>query len=681
MPATFIKRTVSPLRFEPLQPDPDDILCPGSDTEDTLQGHEAKRRRIEQAGEDYLRGKPLYIASASLRGPFFTGWSNPPPPRKRRPEKVNESRRRVSRQGSRSATGSLRPWTAQGHQDAPIEISSHETEASLLTPATHSRQESTNDHINIYQAGPQPSKGPPIQVGEQVRADITRHRPSPATSTSPDRTKQPKPVNVRTSIGPEHDWLKFTTRNTGLPKRSSTSPTPVARPRLSSISRDNQKAQKRAKKVSQAAAERTHDDQGFLEAEKLSNATIVRTRESVPITDEPVCQSDNSVPVPATLLGTKLKSERSPHVLPPSTNLPEFEYHRRSREHSRSPERRSFKEDLEAAKKKARAEKRWRLSFTSGSVKGRNPKGSSANSRLSQSVEHSSNEVTKPTKESIPEQPEETKPGRIEVLPEAQIVQDAAFKMPSGLSTGVLETDKLPIQDPRSEDGDSYLGLSTQAAMLKAQDTFQNDLVSSTDKRDERMIPRCQVQHVHDAVDDGSHAAVDPDHTVPGTKFQTPQKDNEPTNTQAMIDAMSPFAQTTIRKGPSPVRRCSSTPSGSRRSSLSPAAPNFDNTSLSMSTSPSPTPAHKPAPIPLSALSKPTSSVTSFSIAPNGTMTEVFQQDRQLPQDYMMGDMDLNAAIEEAGSFLGEWNLERETRNQERSIGSKASMVTASRSH
>ncbi|KAL8997970.1 MAG: hypothetical protein Q9169_002892 [Polycauliona sp. 2 TL-2023] len=643
MPATFVKRTVSPLRFDSLRADPDDVLCPGSDAEDTLEGHEAKRRRVEQAGEDYLRGKPLYIASARLKGPFVSGWNIPT--RKRRPEKANEARGRVSRQGS--AIDSLKLKRAPGHQDFPIDISSHETESFLLTPATHSRRGSTTEQIIIHQSAPKHPQRLPTKNGKR----ITRHFPSPTASTSPDRTEQLD--RVRPSLPPERDRLKSATGNEESPTRRSVS------------------------------SEAAQINRGLLEAKKLSKAAIVRARESGSVVNEPpIAPPDRPDVVSGVPFGVRIKSERSPHALPPSTNLPGFEYRRRSREVSRTPERRSFKEDLEAAKKKARAEKRWRLSFTaSGSVKNRNPQESSDRPQASQFAEHSSEEIAKPIHESILQQHRGTKTRRIEVLPEAQVVQDPAFKVPSGLSTGILETDKLPIQDPRTEDGDSYLGLSTQAAMWKAQDTFQNDLVSSTNSRLDPTLPGHQNERDHDAVDDRDRNFVEPDHTAPNTRFQTPQKENEPTSTQAMIDAMSPFARTTSQKRPALDRRSSSTPSGSAPSSLSPAAPNFDNTSLSMSTSPSPTPTTKQPPVPLSALSKPASSVTSFSIAPNGTMTEVFQQDRQLPPDYVMGDMDLNAAIEEAGSFLGEWNLEKEARNQGQSTGSKGSTAKASRSH
>ncbi|KAI1745537.1 hypothetical protein F4680DRAFT_402506 [Xylaria scruposa] len=57
----------------------DDIICPGSDDENDEATKAAKQRRYEHYGRRYLQGKPLYILSASLRGPFdkASGWQNP----------------------------------------------------------------------------------------------------------------------------------------------------------------------------------------------------------------------------------------------------------------------------------------------------------------------------------------------------------------------------------------------------------------------------------------------------------------------------------------------------------------------------------------------------------------------------------------------------------------------------
>ncbi|KAL4752028.1 hypothetical protein BDW72DRAFT_172315 [Aspergillus terricola var. indicus] len=74
------RRPVSPLALEtcaPLDPDTDICWLAGSDDELDQGQSLAQRRRIERLGEAYLKGAPLFILSASLRGPLDKHWVNP----------------------------------------------------------------------------------------------------------------------------------------------------------------------------------------------------------------------------------------------------------------------------------------------------------------------------------------------------------------------------------------------------------------------------------------------------------------------------------------------------------------------------------------------------------------------------------------------------------------------------
>ncbi|KAI5306898.1 hypothetical protein KEM56_006548, partial [Ascosphaera pollenicola] len=68
----------SEICYEDMIARPSSVLC-DSDSDDDLSFGEraAKRRRIENIALDYLEGKPIFIMSASLRGPFENGWVNP----------------------------------------------------------------------------------------------------------------------------------------------------------------------------------------------------------------------------------------------------------------------------------------------------------------------------------------------------------------------------------------------------------------------------------------------------------------------------------------------------------------------------------------------------------------------------------------------------------------------------
>ena len=299
------------------------------------------------------------------------------------------------------------------------------------------------------------------------------------------------------------------------------------------------------------------------------------------------------------------------------------------------------------------------------------------------------------------------------LFPEAQtdpIAHPPLAQAISGPSTDLLETDKQSPKVPSFDEDDSYLDLSTQAAVLKAQRTFHADVLSTftprrPKKEESSPLGLTSREAATTPVARGRHKteAANAPHVKPSNS-----DDEEPMSTQEMVDAISPFAVTTIKKRPPAVQeRTSIVPSPTRKRNtksppqvpiLSPESPTtavFRTHSPGMSTSPSPTPSpspeKSPPPIPLShptTNSKPPSSLTSFSILPNGTLTEtsLYQQDGQQHQDIpdydisLPFDLDdaggdaqrqgsswtLSAAIEEAGTFLGDWDVETEARKEGR---------------
>lgn len=73
-------RPVSPLTFEtcadpPSDPSDDDLLASDDDLDEPAQA--AKRQKIERIAESCRGGAPVFILSASLRGPFEHNWKNP----------------------------------------------------------------------------------------------------------------------------------------------------------------------------------------------------------------------------------------------------------------------------------------------------------------------------------------------------------------------------------------------------------------------------------------------------------------------------------------------------------------------------------------------------------------------------------------------------------------------------
>ena len=300
-------------------------------------------------------------------------------------------------------------------------------------------------------------------------------------------------------------------------------------------------------------------------------------------------------------------------------------------------------------------------------------------------------------------------------LPEAQPVPDAPMQLSQVTpvsSTNLLETDKHPPKYPSLDEEDSYFDLSTQAAVIKAQQRFHEETLievpgSSTVTRNEITSP------IH-TKSGGAHftPAMGTARKRGGLSKLTKPDDSEeeePMSTQAMVDAMSPFAITTVKKSNPRFRRSTSSivfptkrKSPGPALAISPGSPTkgpFEEGYISMSTSPSPSPPKPSPPVPLShpnTTSKPTSSLTSFSILPNGTLTEtsIYQDGQQqenldisLPPDPfgtaysttnrnvdpLLDSEGLNAAIADAGSFLGDWDVETAAR-KEGSLSKKREM-------
>ncbi|KAK3172350.1 hypothetical protein OEA41_005671 [Lepraria neglecta] len=164
------------------------------------------------------------------------------------------------------------------------------------------------------------------------------------------------------------------------------------------------------------------------------------------------------------------------------------------------------------------------------------------------------------------------------LLPEAQIAENALVHLsqkPSGPSTNLLETDKPSPKFPSLDEGDSYVNLSTQAAFLKAQRSFKDDILSSLKDSPTKKIEKCQAALRPEGADVTPPAnSGRPNGSVAQWNNVNPQDsdDEGPMSTQAMVDAMSPFAVTTVKKHPPALQeRTSFAPSPTRQKSPTPA--------------------------------------------------------------------------------------------------------------
>lgn len=851
-----MKRPTSPLVYEPLYTPPEDILYPGSDEEATPDERERKRLRVEIQGQQYLNGRPLFIISAGLRGPFEKGWVNPWRSKKRKygiddirrfPQAGTEAFPRHSHMEADRSTEKRRSVAVSGYGllDCGSDIGARlVTEASgQEEPTAKRRRHGELDEPPGYHGSQrkvdQGVAAPDRDQYHWLRTDkaypqacLREHTrsstPTPAAKlrSKSHATSSPHPNNLvrATTLPPGSNYRKRLSRskehglNVGHTNRSTTSaaseethvetvelattdllpsaidtasdmPFNVRERSLSKTDTLTRCGYDEVKRLSQRAVRRAEIEDGQLQAKKLSEEAVARALESnqkkspsrlTPYVSEAVLGNDAASS--AALRAAKApKPKPSPHAVPPSTYQPEFQYRYASKgtSTSTSPQRAlfvdapeqaqtrsrsdsssssgssAFAEALEAAQKKA-ASKSFasskssspaiegpetksvkknrqtlrRLTFTpSGRAKVASARTSSKPNSSSSTAECGKIEIEyqdKPlsndppillrtsTKSSARSLTNGNRSRNSIIFPEAQtdpIAHPPLAQAPSGPSTDLLETDKQSPKVPSFEEGDSYLDLSTQAAALKAQRSFQADVVSA-------LTPRRPKREESTSVGSMSRKAkITPmAHGRRETEAANAQliklsdsDDAEPMSTQAMVDAMSPFAVTTIKKrSPAVQKRTSIIPSPTKKRKarsptqapiLSPESPTtaeFRTHSPGMSTSPSstpsPSPEKSPPPIPLShptSNSKPPSSLTSFSILPNGTLTEasLYQQDGQQRQDLPHYDIslpldpfgfddaggdgqrqgntwDLNAAVEEAESFLGNWDVEVEARKE-----------------
>lgn len=842
MVQTFVKRPTSPLHFEPLQARPEDVLWPGSDDEADEDEREKKRVRVETLGKQYLEGRPLFIQSAGLVGPFDRGWQNPWVKRRRTGGVIVKRSSEALRVADKTVYGQVEPY---------------------VVPTTVKRRSTADSEVNSAWG-----KAASEEVWEEPKAKRRRH--DHLTKPLELSTAGGRPTSANgTRDDPRNDWLK---RDEGYmhsrsrERRAPPSPTPMVRPRSkplgtspvhkippamaaglrisseveerrspNSVSksgvtplndspalRRNQNLQSshslsqpiRKGPISPQAMESPKTRMGQIglhnpeggrepadgEAKQLSQEAPMspialkdRTFEIEKPSTNPASRAfpDTGRPMPsrlspyvshivqyeaATSASFKVKAKsKSPkpsfHAAPPSTYMPEFQYHyakrepissfpkwklrpsgttREQHERPRSMSNSSsgssdFAEAFEAAQAKAasgslrsshtsspvveRPESRSmkkntqemrRLTFTSsgepkiaGARKSSRPSSSSSAFAVSVATERSKETTSENAKEGASihktsmkssDRPlmNDNRPRNSDVLPEAQIVPKAPIQVPSGPSTDLMETDKQSPKFVSLEEEDSYFDLSTQAAMLKAQRAFKDDVLSPI---------KTSPGHFREG-------KFDPYNSRPDRATATPKinghvnraagrsivkrepQDEERMSTQAIADAISPFAVTTVKKRPPALnKRASFAPSPTRDRSPSPVptphrdpSPTFQN-SLSMATTPSTSQPKLSPKVPRShptATSKPPSSLTSFSMLPNGTLTETsFLQDGQEPQQHFDVSLpldpfctpsatangnvnqqqqpeswDINAAIEEAGSFLGDWNVKAEAKKE-----------------
>ncbi|KAE8133531.1 hypothetical protein BDV38DRAFT_257896 [Aspergillus pseudotamarii] len=557
------RRPVSPLSLETCSPPTSDLGNDGllgSDDELNDEERAAQRRRIERLAESYLQGKPLFILSASLRGRFDEGWVNPwktnrkrtiPPGRNTiRPPKEPEiptspvihetnSRRRRTYQEPQEVRESRPPTVAP---DSDIHVSGRSRHASA-------RLGRSSDKRNSRSVSPNTS-----------RRSIPWARP-----VDPNAQLQP----FSTSRHANESWLKKDRKQISFQNvEPPTSPTTTLSSRHSSKSRASKDA-----RVNSQTTSFEHKDGSFSERSILSS----------PAPDGPGPEPLDVSRVPNSIASSPAKEQRLPglgiegttsgamsqghsfYVLAPSSHLPQFEYRRRKSRvsnetgGSKSP----ITGNMDAEEEPRPAD------FARGAQHQEQETLSPQDMLLAHANRHNRSEADKNPKDLF------ISTSTTKAIGNVSISQSAKFRSTSTVNKGNT-SERLPsaqqvranptmtditslhsIAVPRSNseyDGDTIpdLQFSTQAALLHAQRSFQNDLDSP-----EHDSASPERQHTPNSSNLSSPIAKDitpfhrlstPNRAGGSAGAKAPLTAGQWQSTQCMIDAVTPFTFSTEKK-------------------------------------------------------------------------------------------------------------------------------------
>ncbi|KAL1885168.1 Vacuolar protein sorting-associated protein 11 [Paecilomyces lecythidis] len=742
------RRPISPLSLETvpaLELEADDLL--GSDDELDESARAAKRRKIEQLGESYLKGQPLFILSASLKGPFEDGWDNPWTKTRKPVASSKKTHRRRTHLLEETAIPETDPKRQKlpNVSDSKKERTRHHGSAAYSSPAV---PEMNTDRFTRSESG--------VHHRQSGQASEARRQPKPRPN-SVSRSSVPRSRERSVGIEPtsfleepgSKSWLKRDHRRMEISDiRTPNSPT-IGRARKRDTSDVRPRTKLSGPKTMQETIRRrspvTYMCSGALlnnepsSASKLaldessqplsfrsvrhhstpasggahdSSTTILQegTQERVPDTFKRPRLSEYRQYSPSHLdrvesqagAAQKDRSDKhgkqlSLHVVPPSSHLPEFEYRRaqnnKDTKHSSPRIAPPAKTDINGGGQPAvhASSKRKLSSSTESSIRSDQPKGSSEpplrSNLRSDGAADAQAEARSPGP--MPVSAVTTSTSRnaeitsTEAIQSAQVVPGIAGSRDQHVS---LRSTNVPEHNTAEDDHDNDHQLSTQAALLLAQRSFQDDL--ATPEREVEAGPgtRPSSPWLHDEGNSRVSLGITPFH-----QLSTPNKDPSgegpvtarreeyhAISTQCMIDAVTPFSFSSSKKSyaqPSTSKRVRTSAQAKKASfAMSPPGPpSRASPSLTAGAQPGPPPEdlkaeshvkteapveHVPCIAPRNSQSE--SQLTALPFTLSGSTPTTAQQDGQGPA-MDVGTFDLSQAIEDAGSWLQQsWDVNRD---------------------
>lgn len=546
-----LRRPASPLSLEIYSSPAEDIDSDGilgSDDEQDESERRVRRQRIEKLAESYVQGSPLFILSASLKGPFEDGWVNP------------WRKRRCQKQSERSVEESVGPVvqeTERRYQRYAYE-SREQSEAHSERRQTSANQMRSGNGARRVRS----VQGTPKRTAAWVRDNQLNSELRDSSVAEPARD----------------DWLKRDSRRPGFRDvNPPTSPTTTISARVwdarnRSLQPDYYSARPQSSRRLQSPAPISEHrspvkNTGSRPSYSLASEEVEETRRSEPVVDSKL---PNARVSPSNRLGVappvaRRATSRGPGqdgsfcVVSSSSQLPKFEYRRRKSHNSdeRQSARQKISHDIPIRSSQSEYSQE-----NMGQVDQQEAPPNPASPEKPVKQQHIRNpilSITGPLVDSCYDSRTDQGESRTTHgttsynLPSAQPVPPfptMTDHIPS------LHSTALPATDPghNGEATGSVPYLSTQAAFLQAQKSFQDELASDEEDsqpQEAYTTSSRKRRHSQFSVMDNSHGIT------PFRRLNDQQLHRNSTpraaaaalpSTQHLVEAITPFTFSTDRK-------------------------------------------------------------------------------------------------------------------------------------
>ena len=552
--------------------DSDGVL--GSDDELDEDARFARRQRIEKLAEAYLQGTPLFILSASLKGPFDQGWVNPWRKR-RKPERshnavedstgpvVQETDPRPRNQFQESPEGSRHASPSVPLSDAPNGASRMSSKRRRIHKPSQDKQGqvSVSSHCTPKRTVPWTAD---TQLNSQLR-DSSVARPQDNEWLKRDR----KRIGFRDFDPPTSPTTTLSTRHTNTTNRAVKALS--ARQQSLVSSRKSQspvKADERQSASSPAnqSGETRHSES--IVHSSHSTKPSPSKQQSIPPSAGPEAQPDETGP------------ESSFCVVSSSSQLPKFEYRRRKKRKSdkkRKSKSSSIQQEenapLDITKNSDKSPQQERT--PSNLPVDYNPKNSQVQNEQNAPPALTSTDThslvsrfdshlgqgqleSRTTHGTAHGNTSDNIPSAQPVLPHPALADYAPSLHSTALPTASSEDDGNSGPDPH---------LSTQAALLNAHRSFQDGLDRPDEDRP-AISGRKRRPSQSSTVSSANSHNITPFHQLDGDRPHINDGSSKAAaipSTQYMVDATTPFTFSTEKKRHVHIRSSSRDPSSKKK--------------------------------------------------------------------------------------------------------------------